>query len=124
MRSAINLGLGILIAAAVPGLRAQTANPMTTITGAKSALGDKGQAAQQPKPATQAPAKPAPAKPAGQAAAKGQAKPSATPAEPTASAQAKPGAKPGAKPARKARVAKAKPPVKVVEKPATPGGAP
>lgn len=128
MRSAINLGLGILIAAAVPGLRAQTANPMTTVTGAKSALGDKGQAAQQSKPAskpaTQAPAKPAPAKPAGQVtaktAAKGQAKPSATSAKPAASAQAKP----GAKPARKARVAKAKPPVKAVEKPATPGRAP
>lgn len=128
MRSAINLGLGILIAAAVPVLRAQTVNPMTTVTGAKSALGDKGQAAQQPKPAskpaTQAPAKPAPAKPAGQAtaktAAKGQAKPSATSAKPAASAQTKP----GAKPARKARAAKAKPPVRSVEKPATPGGAP
>lgn len=130
MRSAINLGLGILIAAAVPGLHAQTANPMTTITGAKSALGGKSQAAQQQKPAskpaTQAPAKPAPAKPAGQAAAKtaakGQAKPSATSAKPAASAQAKPGAKPASKPARRVRAAKAKAAVKAVEKPATPGG--
>jgi Tfp pilus assembly protein PilP len=125
MRSAINLGLGLLIAAAVPALHAQVANPMTTTSGVKSALGSKGQAAQQPakptaKAATPAPAKPAPAKPAAQTpakpAAQGQAK--------RGPAAAKPGATASAKPARRARVAKAKPPVKAVEKSATPGAAP
>ena len=139
MRSAITLGLGLLIAAAAPSLHAQT-NPATTTSGAKAAPGGKGQTAQQaakpaPKPATQAPAptKPAstaPSKPASTAAAKptpqaqkpapqAGAKPAPVAAKPRAQA-GKAAAKPTAKPAKKA----AKPPVKVVEKPATPGGAP
>ena len=44
MRSAITLGLGILIAAAVPGLRAQV-NPSTP-NSVKSALKDSGKPAQ------------------------------------------------------------------------------
>ncbi|HYL86261.1 MAG TPA: hypothetical protein VE263_18705 [Candidatus Angelobacter sp.] len=96
MRSAITLGMGILLAGVVPGLRAQV-NPTTTTSGVKSALGDKGQAAQQP-------AKPA-AKPAAQAPAKAAPK----------------GAKPAAKKPAKAA---AKPAVKAVEKPVTPGEAP
>ena len=103
MRSAITLGMGILLAtAATPSLRAQV-NPVTTTSGVKSALGDKGQAAQQ-----QA-AKPAP-KPAAQAPAKG----------------APQGAKPAPKKstAKKPAKAAAKPAVKAVEKPVTPGAAP
>src|SRR4029077_1843565 len=104
MRSAITLGLGILIAAAAPGLRAQV-NPSTP-NKVKSALGDAGKPAQQAaKPAAPAAAKPAPqaAKPAG-----------------------KPAGKPAAKPAAKARAKKpaAKPAVKAVERPTTPGTAP
>jgi Tfp pilus assembly protein PilP len=103
MRSAITLGLGILIAAATPGLRAQV-NPSTP-NSVKTALGDAGKPAQQSaKPATPAATKPAPqaAKPAG-----------------------KPAGKPATKPATKsAAKAPAKPAVKVVEKPATPGTAP
>jgi Tfp pilus assembly protein PilP len=121
MRSAINLGLGLLIAAAAPSLRAQV-NPATTTSGVNSALGDKGQAAQQPakpgpKPATQAPA---PAKPAPTSAGK----PAPLTQKPAAQAAAKPAqaaAKPAAKPAKKATKKAAKPPVKVVEKPVTPG---
>jgi hypothetical protein len=45
MRSAITLGLGILIAAATPGLRAQV-NPSTP-NSVKSALGTAGKPAQQ-----------------------------------------------------------------------------
>jgi Tfp pilus assembly protein PilP len=99
MRSAITLGLGILIAAATPGLRAQV--KPSTPNSVKSALGDTGKPAQQvAKPAAQAATKPAPqaAKPAG-----------------------KPAGKPAAKSAAKAP---AKPAVKAVEKAATPGTAP
>jgi hypothetical protein len=104
MRSAITLGLGILIAAAAPGLRAQV-NPSTP-NKVKSALGDAGKPAQQAaKPAAPAAPKPVPqaAKPAG-----------------------KPASKPAAKPAAKARAKKpaAKPAVKAVERPTTPGTAP
>jgi len=109
MRSAITLGLGILIAAATPGLRAQ-ATPATP----ESAKPAPGAAA---KPAPQ-PAKPAPpaAKPA----------PAATkPAPPAAKAADKPAGKTAAKPAAKAT---AKPggkrAAKAVEKPSTPGSAP
>jgi type IV pilus assembly protein PilP len=90
--------MGILLAAATPVLRAQV-NPTTATSGVKSALGDKGQAAQQP-------AKPAP-KPAMKAPAKG----------------APQGAKAAAKKPAKA-AAKPKPEVKAVEKPVTPGEAP
>ena len=104
MRSAITLGLGILIAAATPGLRAQVSP--STPNSVKSALGDAGKPAQQaPKAAAPTATKPAPqaAKPAG-----------------------KPAGKPAAKPAAKARAKKspAKPAVKAVEKPSTPGSAP
>jgi len=106
MRSAITLGLGILIAAATPGLRAQVSP--STPNKVKSALGDAGKPAPQAaKPAAPAPAatKPAPqaAKPAG-----------------------KPAGKPAAKPAAKARAKKpaAKPAIRAVERPATPGTAP
>jgi hypothetical protein len=99
MRSAITLGLGILIAAATPGLRAQV-NPSTP-NSVKSALSDAGKPAQQ----TAKPAAPAAAKPAPQ---------SATPAS-----------KPAAKRATKAAAkSPAKPAVKAVEKPSTPGTAP
>ncbi len=71
MRSAITLGLGILIVATAPGLRAQ-ANPSTP-NSAKPAPGNAGKPAQQAaKPAPQA-AKPA-GKSAGKPAAKGAAK--------------------------------------------------
>ena len=100
MRSAITLGLGILIAAATPGLRAQV-NPSTP-NRVKSALGEAGKPAQQSaKPAAPAATKPAPqadkaaGKPTGKHAAKATAK------------------KPAAKRA-----------VHAVEKPATPGSAP
>jgi hypothetical protein len=95
MRSVITLGLGILIAAATPGLRAQVSP--STPNSVKSALGGASAPAQQAAPAA---AKPAPqaAKPAG-----------------------KPARKSGAKSAGKSP---AKPAVKAVEKPATPGTAP
>jgi hypothetical protein len=99
MRSAITLGVGILIAAATPGLRAQVSP--STPNSVKSALADAGKPAQQAaKPAAPAAAKPAPqtAKPAG-----------------------KPAAKPAAKAAAKSP---AKAAVKAVEKPSTPGTAP
>ena len=96
MRSAITLGLGILIAAATTGLRAQVSP--STPNSVKSALGGAGT------PAPQA-AKPAATTPAPQAA-----KPASKPAR-----------KPGAKSATKAT---AKPAVKAVEKPSTPGAAP
>jgi Tfp pilus assembly protein PilP len=139
MRSAITLGLGILMVVAVPGLRAQ-ANP-TAPNSAKPAQAGAG------KPAQQAPAKPAAApaatKPAPQTAAK-PAAPAATrpapqagakPAPPAAAKSApqaanptgNPAGKPAAKPAAKG-AAKSKAPVKraakTVEKPRTPGTTP
>ncbi len=99
MRSAITLGLGILIAAATPGLRAQVSP--STPNNVKSALGSTGAPAQQAaKPAVPAATKPAPqvSKPA-----------------------SKPTAKPAAKAAGKSPV---KPAVKAVEKTATPGAPP
>jgi Tfp pilus assembly protein PilP len=115
MRSAITLGLGILIAAAVPGLRAQVKPaPANSAKPAPSAAGQQAQQAAKPpaKPATQAPTKPAPTT-------------AAKPAPQTATPAAKPGpqaAKPAAKPARKPPAQK--PAVKAVEKPSTPGTAP
>lgn len=140
MRSAITLGIGLLIAATAPGLHAQK-DPLVLSNG-NSVAEQAGQTAQQPaKPGTPAPAKPAaqtPAKPASQ----GPAKPTAqTPAKPAAQTSAKaapqqaakpaaPGtakpsvtaqAKPAAKAAKKKGKAKAaKPPV---EKAAGPAGA-
>jgi hypothetical protein len=103
MRSAITLGLGILIVAAAPGLRAQVSP--STPNSVKSALQGAGAPAQQAaKPAAPAPAKPGPqaAKPAGKPAAK-------------------PAAKGGAKAAAKSP---AKSTVKAVEKASTPGTPP
>jgi Tfp pilus assembly protein PilP len=105
MRSAITLGIGILIAACAPGVHAQS------------------------KPSTPASAKPTPAvaKPAAQAAAKPAAKPAAPAAAKPAPQTAKPAAqavqsaaKPAAKPATKAP---AKAATKKAEVPAS-GGAP
>ena len=131
MRSAITLGLGILMVAAAPGLRAQ-ANPAAP-NSAKPAQAGTG------KPAQQAPAKPAATKPAPQTAAKPTAPAAAKPAPQTtakpvaptatkpapqaASPAGKPADKPAAKPAAKG-AAKSKAPVKraakTVEKPRTP----
>jgi len=135
MRSAITLGLGILIAAATPGLRAQV-NPSTP-NSVKSALGTAGKPAQQAakpaapatgKPAQQTapkPGVPAATKPAPQAAAKpgvsAASKPAPQAAKPTGKPAVKPAGKPGTKRATKPA---AKPTVRAVEKRATPGSAP
>jgi hypothetical protein len=95
MRAAITFGLGILIAATVPGLQAQVSP--STPNSVKSALGGAGTPAQQAAPAASKPA-PQTTKPAG-----------------------KPAAKSGAKAAGKST---AKPAVKAVEKPSTPGAPP
>jgi hypothetical protein len=97
MRAAINLGLGILLAAAVPGLQAQVSP--STPGSVKSALSDAG----KPAPQTAAPAAPASAKPSAPAT-----KPSATPAaKPAAKVPAKAPAKPAAKAAARPAVKKA-----------------
>jgi hypothetical protein len=149
MRSAITLGLGILIAAAAPGLWAQ-ANPATP-NSAKPAQGGTGkppaqqaakptapsaatpapQAGAKPgtpaaKPAPQSgakPAAPATAKPAPQSAAKPGLPTATKPAPQAANAAGKPAAKTAAKPAAKGK-GSAKRAAKPVEKPATPGSAP
>jgi hypothetical protein len=127
MRSAITLGLGILMVAAAPGLRAQ-ANP-TAPNSAKPAQAGAGKQAQQ------APAKPAAAPAATKPAPQTAAKPTAAGAtKPAPQAATKPGI-PSAtsNPATKATnpVAKAgtkrapvKRAVKTVEKPRIPGTAP
>src|SRR5882762_2737238 len=119
MRSAITLGLGILMVAAAPGLRAQ-ANPAAP-NSAKPAQAGTG------KPAQQAPAKPAATKPAPQTPAKPVAPTATKPAPQAASPAGKPADKPAAKPAAKG-AAKSKAPVKraakTVEKPRTPGTTP
>jgi Tfp pilus assembly protein PilP len=114
MRSAITLGLGLMMAAA-PGLRAQ-ANPAAP-NSAKPTQASAGK-----------PAAPSSAKPASQTAAK-PATPAAT--KPAPQAAAKPGIPAADKPAAKAAAkgtAKGKTPVKraakTVEKPRTPGTAP
>ena len=116
MRSAITLGLGLLIGAAAPSLRAQM-NPLPPASG-NSFADEAGQTAQQAakptaKPAAQAPAKPAtqtPAKPAAQAPVKPATQ---TPAKPAAQAPAKPvpttAAKPAAQTAKPASPAAVKP---------------
>jgi hypothetical protein len=95
MRAAITLGLGILMAATVPGLQAQVSP--STPNSVKSALGGAGTPAQQAAPAASKPA-PQTAKPAGKPAAKSAAKAR------------------GKSPAKTA--------VKAVEKPSTPGAPP
>jgi hypothetical protein len=87
MRAAINLSMGILLAAAVPGLQAQVSP--STPGNVKTALSNAGQSA--PPAAKPAAPAPAPAKPAAQTT--------------------KPAAKPAMKPAAKAK-APAKPAVK------------
>jgi hypothetical protein len=141
MRSAITLGLGLLIGAAAPGLRAQM-NPLPPASG--NSLADQaGQTAQQAakptaKPAAEAARKPAtqtPAKPAAQAPAKpvptAAAKPAPQTAKPASQTAAKPSAKAPAKPpvqvaSKKAapRKGPAKSAAKAVEKSASPEGAP
>ena len=107
MRSAITLGVGLLIAAAAPGLRAQV-NPATTTTSVKSALSDKGQTEQQ---TTKPPAKPAaqaPVKPASTAATKPAAKPAAkSSSKRPGKGAAKPSAKAVERPSGVSRVAAA-----------------
>ena len=98
MRSAITLGIGLLIAATAPGLHAQR-DPLASSNGNSS--GDQaGQTAQQPAkpstPTTAKPGTPAPAKPAAPTPAKPA---SQTPAKPAAQAPAKPAAQTPAKPA-------------------------
>jgi hypothetical protein len=135
MRSAITLGLGILIAAATPGLRAQV-NPSTP-NSVKSALGTAGKPAQQAaKPAAPAAGKPAPqtapkpavpvaSKPAPQAAPKPAVPPASKPAPQAAKPTGKPAVKPAGKPGTKrATKPAAKPTVRAVERRATPGSAP
>ena len=112
MRSAITLGLGIMIAAAAPSLHAQVSP--STPNSVKSALQGAGKPAQQPaaKPAAPAATKPAPPvakKPAPQAA--------------------KPAVKPAAKPTAKAKAAApakapAMRPMKKTATAAVPGGTP
>jgi len=134
MRSAITLGLGILMAVAAPGLRAQ-ADPAAS-NSAKPAQGTAGKpAAQQAakpaapastKPAPQTAAKPAapsPAKPSPQTAAKPGLPAATKPAPQAANPAGKPAAKSAAKGAAKGK-APAKRATKTVEKPRTPGSAP
>ena len=139
MRSAINLGLGMLILAAAPALWAQ-ANPATP-NSAKPAQGGTGKPSAQPaaKPATPSATKSAPqtatkpaaaaaAKPAPQTAPKPAAPAATKPTPQAANPAGKPAGKPTAKPAAKG-AAKGKGPVKraakrPVEKPTTPGTAP
>jgi Tfp pilus assembly protein PilP len=90
MRAAINLSMGILLAAAVPGLQAQVSP--STPGNVKTALSNAGQSA--PPAAKPAAPAPAPAKPAAQTT--------------------KPAAKPATKPAAKAKVP-AKPAVRKAE---------
>jgi hypothetical protein len=144
----MTLGLGLLIGAAAPGLRAEM-NPLPPASGNSVAEqpGQTGQPAAKPaaKPAAQVPAKPAtqtPAKPASQTAVKPAAqapakpappaavKPAAQTAKPTSQAAAKPAAtvaakqaaKSASKPARRKGAAKSA--AKAVEQPGGPEGAP
>ena len=121
MRSAITLGLGILMAAAAPGVRAQV-NPATPARVKDALPGGNKPAAQAAQPAAKPAAKPvapAAAKPTPQAAkpaTKPAAKPAAAAATKPAPQAAKPAAKPVAKPAAKA------PPRAIVKKASAPGG--
>jgi hypothetical protein len=128
MRSAITLGLGILIAAAAPGLWAQ-ANPATPQS-AKPAPGAAAkptpQAAKPAPPAAPAATKPAPqaGKPVPQPAKPVPAatKPAPQAAKPADKAAGKAATKPVAKAAAKPAVKRAA--KKAVEKPSTPGTKP
>jgi len=150
MRSAITLGIGLLIATSAPGLHAQ--RDLLASSHGNSVADQAGQTAPQPakpgtpsatkpgtpaptksaaqtpaKPASQTPVKPAaqvPAKPAAQTPAKqatvGSPKPAPQAAKPAAATPAKATAKPAGKPGKKKGAAKAAKPP--VEKAA--GGAP
>jgi hypothetical protein len=108
MRSAITLGLGVLLAVAAPGLRAQ-ANPATPAK-------PKSAPAQQAAKPEAKPAPPDAPKPAAQAPKRGGQKPAAKPPAKPAAQAFKPAAKPALKPAAKAaRKAPAKPPVKAAK---------
>ena len=129
MRSAITLGIGLLIAAAAPGLHAQK-DPLASSNG-NSVADQAGQTAQQPakpgtptaaKPGTPTPSKPTaqtPAKPASQTPAKPAAQPQAKPAAP-APAKPSPAAanKPSPQAAKPAAPATAKPAAATQAKPA------
>src|SRR5215472_9044864 len=134
MRSAITLGIGLLIATSAPGLHAQ--RDLLASSHGNSVADQAGQTAPQPakpgtpsatKPGTPEPTKSAaqtPAKPASQTpvkpAAQVPAKPAPQAVKPAAATPAKATAKPAGKPGKKKGAAKAaKPPV---EKAA--GGAP
>ena len=133
MRSAITLGVGLLIAATVPGLHAQR-DALASASG-NPVVDQAGQTAQQPakpgtptaaKPGTPAPAKPSaqtPAKPASQTPAKPAAQ---APAKPAAQAPAKPApnaaTKPASQAAKPAAPATAKPAAAVQAKPAGKAG--
>ena len=103
MRSAITLGLGIMIAAAAPGVLAQV-NPSTP-NSVKFALQGAANPAQQP------------AKPAAKPAAPVAIKPAPQTVKPAARPAAKPAVKSSAKPVAKAP---AKPAAKKVERAAAP----
>ena len=129
MRSVMTLGLGILIAAAAPGVRAQT-NPSAPNT-AKPAPANASKPAQQTakppappaatKPAPASAAKPSPTSQAGKPAAAAATKPASPAGKPSAQAAAKPDTKRAAKtPAKTAVKSPAKPRAKKPGKPATP----
>ena len=128
MRSVMTLGLGILIAATAPGLRAQTSP--STPNSAKPAPANASKPAQQTakpptppaatKPAPASAAKPSPTSQAGKPAA-AATKPAAPAGKPLAQAAGKPDTKRAAKtPAKAAAKSPAKPRVKKPGKPATP----
>ncbi len=120
MRSVMTLGLGILIAAAAPGVRAQT-NPSAPNT-AKPAPANASKPAQQTAkpPAPPAATKPAPASAAKPSPTSQAGKPAAAATKP-ASPAGRPDTKPGAKaPAKAAAKSPAKPRAKKPGKPATP----
>src|SRR6266851_4250514 len=120
MRSVMTLGLGILIAAAAPGVRAQT-NPSAPNT-AKPAPANASKPAQQTAkpPAPPAATKPAPASAAKPSPTSQAGKPAAAATKP-ASPAGKPDTKPAAKtPAKAAAKPPAKPRAKKPGKPATP----
>lgn len=121
MRPAITIGLGILLAAAVPSLHAQASPSMPN--NVKSKLAGAGQAAPQAaKPAAPAPAPAKPAPAPTQKAKAPAAKPAVQPApKPPAKPAVKPAAKPAAKPAQKK--APAKPAAKKAQAAAAPAGA-
>ena len=135
MRSSITLGIGLLIVATAPGVRAGNSVADQAGQTAQQAAKPGAPAPAKPgtpaaaKPATQAPAKPAsqtPTKPAAQAPAKpaGQmpAKPATTAATKPSPQAAKPAA-PAAKPVAAAAKAAAKPTAKPNSKPGRKKGA-